>query len=244
MSRSHPDDTHTPSGWLQTIHIAILASLSCLGLARADYVWLPNAGGISTSVPGQSIASRRFSTVVRQQYDFSCGSAALATLLTYHYDERTDERAAFRSMYDKGDKAKIVKSGFSLLDIKRYLEERGYQADGYEASLDKLEQAGVPAIALISYRGYRHFVVLKGMNAREVLIGDPALGLRSVQREEFDGMWTNHILFIIKNKSAVGQQHFNPSGEWATVARAPMGNALGRDSLASITIALPLSGDF
>src|SRR3546814_6408724 len=32
-----------------------------------------------------------FRSVIRQRYDFSCGSAALATLLTYHYGAPTSE---------------------------------------------------------------------------------------------------------------------------------------------------------
>ncbi|MDF0678119.1 MAG: hypothetical protein P0107_03335 [Nitrosomonas sp.] len=39
-------------------------------------------GGANFNIQGKS-----FSTVYRQQFDFSCGSAALASLLTFHYDD-------------------------------------------------------------------------------------------------------------------------------------------------------------
>src|SRR5438128_1698017 len=48
-----------------------------------------------------------FRTVVRQQHDYSCGSAALATLLTYSYGIKTTEVDTFTAMYAKGDQAKI-----------------------------------------------------------------------------------------------------------------------------------------
>lgn len=207
---------------------------------EAGSVWLPGADGIA-NVPARSIQERKFERVVRQQYDFSCGSAALATLLTFHYEDQTSEQAAFAAMYEAGDKEKIARVGFSLLDMKTYLEAHGYQADGFEASLDTLAEAGVPAIALINYRGYQHFVVIKGLDRdrNEVLVGDPSLGLRFMSRTEFERMWENRILFIIRNRPAIGRRHFSPAEEWQALARAPLGEALSRDSLASLTVALP-----
>jgi len=52
-------------------------------------------------------------------------------------------------MWQYGDQEKIQREGFSLLDIKNYLNSRGYSADGYEAPLSKLSEARIPAIALI-----------------------------------------------------------------------------------------------
>ena len=205
-------------------------------LASAGSVWIP---GYTANVAVHSVQERRFEHVIRQQYDFSCGSAALATLLTYHYADPTTERKTFDLMYQRGDQAKIAKSGFSLLDMKTYLAENNYEADGYEASLDTLANAGVSAIALINYRGYQHFVVVKGLKDDKVLIGDPALGTRVTTRTEFESMWPTRILFIIRNKSAVGQQYFNTANEWSSSPRAPLGVAITRESLAALTINLP-----
>ena len=58
-----------------------------------------------------------FRTVVRQRYDFSCGSAALATLLRYHYNRDVGEEQVFRAMYAAGDPCVIQPVGFSLLDM-------------------------------------------------------------------------------------------------------------------------------
>jgi predicted double-glycine peptidase len=211
--------------------------------ALAGSVWLPGGGGIS-NVPTRSLQETKFAQVVRQQYDFSCGSAAIATLLTFHYELETDEQDAFEAMYEVGDKEKIAKAGFSLLDMKNYLESIGFSADGYQASLDTLENAGVPAIALINERGYRHFVVVKGIEGKEILIGDPALGLKYVSREVFESIWDNGILFIIKNQPEVGKQYFNQGREWQQLARAPLGKALPAESLAGLTVDLPRLGDF
>ena len=230
----------TPKTWLM---ICISLSLVPVLQATAGSVWLPDIGG-GSNVTTRTMQEARFAKVVRQQFDFSCGSAALATLLTFHYDRETREQDAFRAMYAAGDKEKIAAAGFSLLDMKTYLESIGYQADGYQASLDTLESAGVPAIALINYKGYRHFVVVKGIQDSEVLIGDPALGIKLMARGEFESLWENGVLFIIKNQPDVGRQFFNQSTEWSLLARAPIGQALPPDSLAQLTVGLPRIGDF
>jgi predicted double-glycine peptidase len=180
---------------------------------------LPTAGGIT--VPVRSMQEIRFSTTVGQQYDFSCGSAALATLLTYHYEDKVPESEIFVKMFQDGDQVKIRKEGFSLLDMKNYLTKRGYQADGYQIPLEKLRILGVPAIVLITVRGYKHFVVVKGVDERAVLLGDPALGSKAMPRPEFEQCW-NGLVFIIKNKKDVASRHFNVATEWPV--RGHMGN--------------------
>ncbi len=41
-------------------------------------------------------------------------------------------------MFERGDQAKIRKEGFSMLDMKRYLESLGLRADGFELPVDRL----------------------------------------------------------------------------------------------------------
>src|SRR5690348_6832012 len=149
-------------------HLLAAALLICLaGTARAGSVLVPVLGGVN--VPGiESVRERAFSRTVHQQFDFSCGSAAVATLLTYQYGDAISEHEVFKSMWAHGDQQKIRRDGFSLLDIKRYLDSRGYQSNGYEVPLDKLMENAVPAIMLISDRGYNHFVVVKGLTADRV----------------------------------------------------------------------------
>lgn len=199
---------------------------------------------MASNVAVKSVTERKYSQVVRQQYDFSCGSAALATLLTYHYEDPTDEETAFRQMWANGDRAKIQRAGFSLLDMKGYLQKRGYSAEGYEADLDTLARAGVPAITLLDVRGFRHFVVVKGVDNGEVLVGDPALGLKYFSRAEFQSMWNNGILFIITNRPGTGKKHFNQHSEWRSVARAPLGRGISREALSDLMISVPRLGEF
>lgn len=186
----------------------------------------PNFAGGSThigdfSVPVQSVEDRRFATVIRQQYDFSCGSAALATLLHHHYGSPQGEAQVFRGMWAEGDRAQIRRLGFSLLDMKRYLATLGYQADGFEVTLDEVAKAGVPGIALINLNGYRHFVVVKGVSRDEVLVGDPSLGLKPMPAADFSKAW-NGVYFALGNDLKRARSNFNRDAQWANFSRAPV----------------------
>jgi len=211
--------------------------------AEAGTVTIPGVSGGSFTVNKvTSLKEARYRSTIRQQYDFSCGSAALATLLTYHYQDTVTEPEVFKWMYDNGDQAKIQKEGFSLLDMKNYLAANGYQADGYYAPLDKLADAGIPAIVLVNVKGYMHFVVIKGVTDNKVLVGDPSAGVRIIPRTEFEKTW-NGLVFIIRNKNVLTQNNFNRMAEWRGVrGRAPLGVALRNTDLASITMLLPGPG--
>jgi hypothetical protein len=193
------------------------------------------AGGVRADLKVASLKDRKFSTIVRQQYDFSCGSAAVATLLTYHYGRKTTERDAFQAMWDVGDQERIKQYGFSLLEMKRYLESLGLKADGFRLTLDRIAEIGVPGIALVEVKGYRHFVVVKGMTRDTVLIGDPAKGLLQRSRKEFESHWDGTILFV-RSDVARGKAAFNQRTDWGLSPDAPYDRAMDVESLQSIAI--------
>jgi hypothetical protein len=207
------------------------------GVARAGDVTFRGYVAGDMDIRVRSLKEARFTRVIKQQYDFSCGSAALATLLSYHYDIPVRETDVFQQMYSFGDKKHIEQYGFSLLDMKKYLEAHQYVADGFRISLSRLQELGVPAIALIQVKSYRHFVVVKGVEDGRVLLGDPARGVRSMSVNDFDAAW-NGIAFIVRNNAEVGKKHFNMKQDWDTLAAAPYGVALARQSLASFTVNL------
>lgn len=175
-------------------------------------------------VPVTSFAERKFSSVYRQQYDFSCGSAALASLLTFHYRDRVAERQVFVDMFDHGDQNEIRQQGFSMLDMKRYLERRGYRSNGFKVGLDQLN---VPAITIINQQGYLHFVIVKGTRPREVLVGDPSAGIKVLDRQRFEAMWDNRILFLIEDGSRHASATYHDEQAWDQRARAPLEDGVG-----------------
>lgn len=221
--------------------LAVFCVLCWHSAAPAASLPIQGAQGQVLSLRLTSLKEARFRNTIRQKYDFSCGSAAVATLLTYQYGYPVGEQAAFEQMYAHGDRAKIGKEGFSLLDIKRYLAANGFDADGFELPLDKLEQEHLPAIVLVDERGYHHFVVVKGLLDGRVLIGDPALGTRSLPRARFEAMWKNRLLFVIHNRRSLAV--FNSASDWRAAPMAPLGSGIDRRGLDGITLPKRGPGD-
>lgn len=210
--------------------------------AQAGEARFVSAGGMAFNVKVKSFKERKWHSVVRQQRDFSCGSAAVATLLSYHYDRPTEEAEVFDAMFAIGDRKKIMAQGFSLLDMKRFLDARGYTADGFRVPLEKLSEVGVPAIVLLNLQGYKHFVVIKGVTPEDVLVGDPSRGIQRYKRAEFEELLENDIVFVIRTKTDIAQANFNLVSDWGAHPKAPFGAALSPNSLANITIYLPGPG--
>jgi predicted double-glycine peptidase len=218
----------------------VLAMLAVeVSAARAGDVRLSSGVGGAATVAIVSYKERPFLTVVRQQHDFSCGSAAVATLLTFHYNRPTTEREAFEAMYEAGDKAKIRRQGFSLLEMKTYLESLGYHADGFRVPLEKVGRVGVPVITLVEIRGYKHFVVIKGMRGGRILVGDPARGVQAMPLQKFKTIWKDDIVFAIHGADAIGRQHFNDRAEWYLRPPSPVGSGVDNTRLSSFTVMLP-----
>ena len=222
--------------------LLFLALAAVGGTAGAQSAQLLSTGAGDMQVPVTSLRQARWSGTLLQQYDFSCGSAAVATLLTHHYGYPISEQAVFEQMYAQGDQARIRREGFSLLDMKRVLAAHGFDADGFEQPLDKLGEVNVPAIVLLNDNGYLHFVVVKGLQPDRVLVGDPAQGTRALAREVFSKKWQNGVLFVVHNR--MDQARFNLAAEWRVAPRAPMGSNGMRAGLGSFALPKHGPGDF
>jgi predicted double-glycine peptidase len=139
----------------------------------------------------------RFRNIVRQRTDFSCGAAALATLLRYGYDLHVDEATVIAGLMGVADAEAVRKNGFSMLELKRYVESLGLRGRGYKITESRLRDVRVPTIVLLDTNGYRHFVVLKRIDGNIAEIADPILGNRNIQMDAFMREWPSRALFAV-----------------------------------------------
>jgi uncharacterized protein len=138
--------------------------------------------------------------VVKQEFDYSCGSAALATLLNYYLGEKLTEQQVIQGLIQHGEADKIQqRRAFSLLDMKRFCEVLGYNASGYTAEFDDLKTMDKPVILPITLFGYKHFVVYRGMYGNHVFFADPYRGNMSFTIEEFLKIWSQNIVFVVSS---------------------------------------------
>lgn len=142
--------------------------------------------------------------IIKQKFDYSCGSAALATLLNFYLDEKLTEQQVIQGLMEYGDSKMIEeRRAFSLLDMKQFVAVLGYQGAGYSAELDDLKKLGKPCIVPIEFYGYKHFVVFRGMYGDHMFFADPYMGNISFPVSNFEKMWYKNILFLVTTKESV-----------------------------------------
>ena len=238
--------TRNPLRLFQAIAAASLVVLICMTgevrFASAGELTYFGAGG-EYHVPVTTLQQLKFRTVIRQKYDFSCGSAAVASLLSYHYGMPTKETAVFANMWEHGNRAKIEKEGFSMLDMQKYFARRGLRSEGFRSTLDRIAEAHVPGVVLLNLGGYMHFVVVEGVRGGRVLIADPATGTRAMGVADFKKAW-NGIFFVILSDVQEARATFNRASDWAVQPRAPLDRARNITNLGNFLLSLPARNVF
>jgi len=173
--------------------------------------------------PLQSIRERKFEHVIEQQTDFSCGAASLASILKYAYNfSDVTEEMVLNGMLEMADMVTIREKGFSLLDMKKYIQSKGLRGRGYRVNAEEVLQLKVPAIVLLNDSGYSHFVVLRRINNEKVYLGDPALGNRIMPFEQFQEKWNNVVFIVIGNQYDRANPLLSPRGALSYKALAPL----------------------
>ena len=137
--------------------------------------------------------------ILKQEHDYSCGSAALGTMLNYCLGETFTEKQIIKGLLEYGDKEQIKKlRAFSLWDMQKFVEAIGYKSGGFNAEINDLKDPEQwPCIVPVELFGYRHFVVLKGIHKGHVLVADPWRGNSSYTLKQFEKMWYKNILYKI-----------------------------------------------
>lgn len=151
---------------------------------------------------------------VLQMENTECGAASLSIVLQYYgrYVPLTQLRELCGVSRDGSDAANLLKAARNL----------GLDAKGFKKGLKALEQVKTPAIL---FWEFNHFLVLDGFRGDRVALNDPALGPRTVSREEFDRSYTGIVLTMEPN--AEFQRGGQAPSAWPSVLRRlgsePMG---------------------
>lgn len=160
-----------------------------------------------TTQPVLSMIEKRQQNVVLQQWELSCAAAALATILRYQHGIPATERSVALGMLSRKEYLSNpdllrIRQGFSLLDLKRYVDNLGYDGLGLGQLTfkDLIEHA--PIIVPVNLNGYPHFVVFRGATKNSVLIADPAFGNVTMPTYKFINGWIkykdiNHVGFVV-----------------------------------------------
>jgi predicted double-glycine peptidase len=174
-----------------------MATVACPQVQAAPVQFAGVVPGTVVTKEVQSIRERRFENLVEQETDFSCGAASLATILKYAYGwTDVTEETVLAGLMEVADPERVRNLGFSLLDLNNYVQSIGLRGRGYEIGPESLEEVSIPVIVLLDLDGYEHFVVMKKARGDRVYIGDPALGNKVMDRDDFLDSW-NGIIFAV-----------------------------------------------
>lgn len=205
-----------------------LYALMAVGPATAVTVTSTENAGQSGSAKGsarlKSMLDFRDENLVRQQYDYSCGAAALATLMRFGLGDPVTEREIVANLFAglaQGDAEMREKEGFSLFDLQQVAKNRGYKAEGFRLEPRYIAQLNGPVIVFLETLGYKHFAVLKGVRGDRVYLADPSRGNIRMPAYRFLQAWMRDgkgIVFVVEPKGAVpsGKNVLRPSATGLT----------------------------
>ncbi len=168
---------------------------------------------------GESWIEIKDKNVVKQKYDFSCGAASVATVLTFFYGDKVEEEDVIKFVLGKKKlyykKIKDLKGEdfyITFKDIVDFLKHRGYKPVPLAVSIDHLKYLKYPAILYLKIRGSEHFSVFKGIDRKFIYLADPEFGNTAIPVVRFKNMF-----YTRKNKRLPGKlivvfskKSFNP----------------------------------
>jgi len=137
---------------------------------------------LAGSIKVKSWKAFRDERVVKQDMDYSCGAASLATVLNEYYGQAVTEEQLLSAM-DIGDFMA------SFEDMQQALSKFGFRGVGVSASYDQLARLTIPGIVYLEHRKGGHFSVLRGIDEKTAWLADPSLGNRTYSRQQFLDMW-------------------------------------------------------
>ena len=149
----------------------------------------------SADVPVRTWSELRNEGVVRQQFDFSCGAASMATVMRHFYRLDVGERQIVKDVLDaKGvgtEAKKLEASDFALsfADLADYAAAKGFKGIGMAMDIETLKKLNVPVIIYIKIRSFEHFTVFRGIGDEFVHLADPSFGNMKVKLSKFKEMF-------------------------------------------------------
>jgi len=170
-----------------------IISLSSIGLLAKMHI-LTEASTLH--LPIKSWIEIKNKHLVRQEKDYSCGSASLATILKHFYNKNISEKEILDTvMKIKGlNKKSSIEAykkanGLSFLDLSKFAQTKEFNTLGLALDINALKKLKIPVILYIKIRENEHFTVFKGMDNTYVYLADPSFGNTKVRLSKFKEMF-------------------------------------------------------
>jgi predicted double-glycine peptidase len=154
------------------------------------------AAGLALALTAAAVCAPPLDVPFFRQQKNGCGAASVAMVMHY-WSTRTpgaqvsapDPALVYRDLYKPEENAIL------LTDMRRYLEDRGFQAFTLRGKWSDVVQhldRGRPLIAALKPGNAKtmHFAVISGFDDRHVMLNDPTRKkLHRMKRADFDRAW-------------------------------------------------------
>ncbi len=187
-----------------------------IGLAIAALGLAPGLSGGGSAL-ASAITERprpyqelKFEFTVRQQRDFTCGAAALASILKYHYGMPVTEEMIFWMIvnrYKPEELKQKAQVGFSFEDLIFVAEKLGFKTQAAVVSATELEKLNGPVILQLNLKKFDHFAVLRKKTPDIAYMSDPMFGQLTLDESEFKTEFKGAVLAIWP--SYIGDDYFS-----------------------------------
>jgi len=203
VRRQNQLDSRLPRscGWLAVCLVAVIASSAVAKDKPAPAPVRDPERRISKTVHNYMKLKER--NIVMQRRDYSCGAAALATVVRYYWGDKVDEEFfldALDGLLTEEEIIDRIKNGLAMSDLRRVAVKTGYQAVVGKVDFEKLANAKVPLIVGITLNDYDHFVVYRGTDYRWVYLADPIRGNVRLGVREFLDQWQKNAILAIHKR--------------------------------------------
>jgi hypothetical protein len=199
--------------WLCQCGLLCVVFPGCAALSRQS------ADNVASFVRSEDQQFRRYvdnwqetksKNLVMQEHEYTCGAAALATLMIYYFGEDITEKKildVIEKQMPADEWAEKFTSGLSVRDLMNGARKLGYEAESRELKLSDLIALTAPVIVHLEDNDFQHFVVYRGVVEDRVYLADPILGNIRVPIDKFKDQWTGIALALSKEGIEPGDDH-------------------------------------
>lgn len=153
---------------------------------------------------------RRYSNVVRQVLEFSCGSASLATILSFYLNRPTGEAEVIGILRERYSTRETwtarAETGFSLADLIFVADRLGYAAQAARIQPDQLGRVAGPLVVHLNKGSWQHFSVLRATRNDVFYLADPIVGQTSMLGAAFRREYTGAALAVWQRGAALPER--------------------------------------
>ncbi len=127
--------------------------------------------------------------LVRQKYDYSCGSASVSTIMKYYYNQNISEIDVLNTILSIKSIDEKADLDLSFMDLSKYIKSINFKPIGFALNIQTLKKLNIPVIIFLKLSKSEHFTVFRGIDENNIYLADPSFGNIQIKIPKFKEMF-------------------------------------------------------